>query len=71
MEYTKREEVIKAFECCVQGHCSRARCSRFDSDNTVGHKFCHRKVMLEALVLLKELAEENERLSNQQEEAND
>ena len=56
---TKREEILQAFDNCVNGHCSRARCARFDSDNTVGHKFCKRKVYLEALVLLKELNEEN------------
>jgi hypothetical protein len=60
---TKREDIIQAFDNCINGHCSKARCTRWDSDdNTLGHEFCRRKIRLEALALLKELAAETERL---------
>ena len=58
MELKKREEIINSFDRCVNGPCSRATCSRFDSDETVGHRFCHRKIYLDALALIKELTEE-------------
>lgn len=66
MTTREREEILTAFECCTTGLCSRARCHRYDSDNTVGHKFCHRKIMLDALALLNELNEENKRLTLQE-----
>ena len=67
MTIKEREEILTAFKRCTTGPCNRARCHRYNSDNTVGHKFCHRKIMLDALTLLKELNEENKRLNNLQE----
>lgn len=71
MTIKEREEILTAFERCTKGPCSRANCPRYDSDNTVGHKFCHRKIMLDTLALLKELNEENKRLYSLQEDENE
>ena len=51
----ERNDIIKALECCAKGCCGD--CPR--SPSSLG---CCRKTMLDALSLIKELNEENERL---------
>lgn len=58
MTIKQREEILTTFERCVKGPCNRAHCPRYDSDDTFDHKFCHRKILLDTLALLKELDEE-------------
>ena len=57
----EREQVIKALECCNRGTTEDcAKCPRFD-DRTLSTEDCMECLMRDALSLIKELTEENER----------
>jgi hypothetical protein len=58
-----REQIINALECCNKGTTEDcAKCPRFDGDRTLLTEDCMEMLMCDALALIKELTEENERL---------
>ena len=57
------EQIIKALECCNRGTTEDcAKCPRFDGDRTLSTEDCMEKLMRDALSLIKELTDENEKL---------
>lgn len=61
----ERTEIVKALECCVSGYCFRDDCPLCERGGDDDIKKCTTELAKNALALIKELAEENERLRTQ------
>ena len=60
-----RDQIVKALECCVSGYCFRDDCPLCERGGDDDIKKCTTELAKNALALIKELAEENERLRTQ------
>ena len=58
-----REQIIKALECCGTGTSDDCRECPFFNDENISTEDCMERLIRYALALIKELTEENERLS--------
>ncbi len=58
----EKEQIIRALECCTSGKPCRECEYKDKSKDTFG---CRKKCLKDALALIKELTEENERLNDE------
>ena len=61
MDAKKMEMVIKALECCKSGYCYGGCCCPYDDDEDDTLERCTSMLSADALTLIKELIEENEK----------
>ena len=60
----EREKIIKALECCISGYCIDQKCPLFNWDDEDDISKCTSKLSKNALALIKELTEENKKLTS-------